>query len=258
MLVGELWRYPVKSLAGEPLVSVAVGRLGVDGDRQRAVVDSESGVSLSAKRYGQLLLCQAWTENSLVMVALPDGSVFDADSPDTAEGLSEFLDRRVEIRRAKAGEPVRHEFTTDTSTDSGEAMVVEAPLTEAFFDGLSVHLLTEATLREFARHQPESTFHRARFRPNILVSSDDEGFVEDDWVGSHINVGEVSFRVVKHKTRCVMTTRPQGNLNLDRDVLKTVGRVNQRRAGIEPVEHRPGCFPSAGATSPAVPRSPAG
>ncbi len=240
MLVGELWRYPVKSLGGEPLVSVAVGRLGVDGDRQRAVVDPESGVSLSGKRYGELLLCQAWTENSHVMVALPDGSVFDADSSETAEALSELLGRRVEIQQAKAGEPVRHEFTTDTSTDGGEVMVVEAPLTEAFFDGLSVHLLTEATLREFARHQPESTFHRARFRPNILVSSNDEGFVEDDWVGSHINVGQVSFTVVKHKTRCVMTTRPQGNLEADRDVLKTVGLVNQRRAGIELEADSPG------------------
>ncbi len=233
MIVGELWRYPVKSFQGEPLVSAQVGPLGVDGDRQRAVIDPETGVSLSAKRHGELLSCRAWTENSRVMVGLPDGSVFDADRVETAEGLSDLLDRRVVVRRAEAGVTVRHEFTTDTSVDGSEAMIVEAPLREAFFDGLAVHLLTEATLREFARHQPTSMFHRARFRPNIVVSTDVEGFIEDDWVGGHVNVGEVSFTAAERKTRCVMTTRPQGSLGADRDVFKTVARTNQRRAGIE-------------------------
>ena len=47
MQVLEIWRYPVKSMLGEQLDQVEVGSLGVFGDRQRAVVDAESGVSLS-------------------------------------------------------------------------------------------------------------------------------------------------------------------------------------------------------------------
>ena len=170
MLVGELWRYPVKSLQGEPLVSVDVGSAGVDGDRRLAVVDAESGVALSAKRYGELLLCQAWTDGGRVVVGLPDGSVGDADSPGISQGLSELLDRQVEVRKAGAGESMRNEFTTDTSIDGAEVLVVDSAVPGAFFDGLSVHLLTEATLRELSRQQPGSVFHRARFRPNILVS----------------------------------------------------------------------------------------
>ncbi len=233
MIVGELWRYPVKSLQGEPLVSVEVGQGGVDGDRRRAVVDAESGVALSAKRYGELLSCQAWTDGGRVMVGLPDGSVADADRRETSDGLSKFLDRRVVVRKAGKAESMRNEFTTDTSTDGADVLVVDSAVPGAFFDGLAVHLLTEATLRELARHQPDSVFHRARFRPNILLSGSEEGFVEDAWVGGQIRIGSVTFDVVNHKTRCVMTTRAQGSLAADRAVFKTVVSVNQRRAGIE-------------------------
>ena len=233
MIVGELWRYPVKSLQGEPLVSVEVGQGGVDGDRRRAVVDAESGVALSAKRYGELLSCQAWTDGGRVMVGLPDGSVADADSRETSDGLSKFLDRRVVVGEAGEGESMRNEFTTDTSIDGADVLVVDSAVPGAFFDGLAVHLLTEATMRELARHQPDSVFHRARFRPNILLSGSEEGFVEDAWVGGQIRIGSVIFDVVNHKTRCVMTTRAQGSLEADRAVFKTVVSVNQRRAGIE-------------------------
>lgn len=229
----ELWRYPVKSLRGEPLQEVVVGPLGVEGDRQRAVVDRASGVSLSAKRHGELLLCRAWTVDDDVMVGLPDGSEFPADSHEVAEGLSALLDRKVEVRRAEIGKTVQHEYTTDSTTGEGDPMIVEAPLTEAFFDGLPVHLLSDATLREFGRRQPGSTFERARFRPNLLVHADEEGFVEDAWVGGSVSVGDVSFTAADFKTRCVMTTRPQGELLLDREVFKAVVRENQRRAGIE-------------------------
>ncbi|MEE8489505.1 MAG: MOSC N-terminal beta barrel domain-containing protein [Acidimicrobiia bacterium] len=233
MFLQELWRYPIKSLRGEPLQEAVIGRLGIEGDRQRAVVDPESDVSLSAKRHGELLLCRAWTVDDDVMVGLPDGSEFPADSPQAADGLSALLDREVEVRRAEIGKTVQHEYTTDSTTGEGDPMVVEAPLREAFFDGLPVHLLSDATLREFTRRQPGSKFGRARFRPNLLIHTDEEGFVEDGWVGSSVSVGAVSFSAEDFKTRCVMTTRPQGELLLDREVFKAVVRENQRRAGIE-------------------------
>ena len=240
MRVIELWRYPVKSMLGEQLDQAEVGALGIEGDRQRAVVDPVTGVSLSAKRYGELLMCRAWTVGDEVMVGLPDGSEFVADSPEGAESLSAVLDRRVEIQRAAAGETVRHEYATDSTTGGGDARVVEAPLTEAFFDGLAVHLLSDATLRELARHQPGSVFAPARFRPNLLVHTAEEGFVEDRWVGGDLTIGAVSFTAAGYKMRCVMTTRPQGELAMDRDVFKTVVRANQNRAGIELEPHGSG------------------
>ncbi len=74
MQVLEIWRYPIKSMLGENLAQVEVGPNGIEGDRRRAVVDAESGVSLSAKRYPELLSCRAWTNSDEVMIGLPDGS----------------------------------------------------------------------------------------------------------------------------------------------------------------------------------------
>ncbi len=111
--------------------------------------------------------------------------------------------------------------------------MVDALATEAFHDGLPVHLITEATLRQLTSASPGSLFHQARFRPNVVVSTDLDGFVEDTWVGEQVIVGDVTFEAAMHKTRCVMTTRPQGMLGRDPEILRTTARVNQRRAGIE-------------------------
>ena len=217
LVVTELWRYPVKSMRGEPLIEVGVGPSGLDGDRRWAVVDVESGVSLSAKRYGQLLTCSAWTDpdSGSVLVGFEHGSVFGVDDSRTASLLSELLDRRVRLVEASLDWAVRHEFSTNTSSEEADPLVVDASATEAFHDGLPVHLLTEATLRQLKLASPESVFHQARFRPNLVVSTDLEGFVEDTWVGHQLVVGDVTFEAAMHKTRCVMTTRPQGTLGRD-------------------------------------------
>ena len=47
MKVTEVWRYPVKSMLGEELDQAEVETGGIQGDRQWAVVDAKSGVSLS-------------------------------------------------------------------------------------------------------------------------------------------------------------------------------------------------------------------
>lgn len=160
MRVMELWRYPVKSMLGERLDQAEVGPRGVGGDRRRAVVDVESGVSLSAKRYADLLRCRAWTAQDQVMIGLPDGSEFPADSTDAAEGLSALISRRVVVGTAGTG-------------------FIWEPGLEASFDRAPLHLITTATLSELSRLQPDSGFERARFRLNLLVETDQEGFVED-------------------------------------------------------------------------------
>ena len=231
MRVKELWRYPVKSMLGEELDQAEVGELGVGGDRRLAVLDAASGLSLSAKRYGELLSCRTRTSAGRMFVGFPDGTELPAGSAETAARLSDMLDRRVIIGSRQDVDRVRHDFTVDSATGEGGPRVVEAPL-EAFFDGAPVHLISTSTLNELARLAKGSRFERARFRPNILAQSDEVGFVEHGWVRQELQVGEVRFDVFDHKTRCVMTTRPQGDLRRDPDIFKTVVRNNQRRAGV--------------------------
>ncbi len=231
MRVKELWRYPVKSMLGEELNRAEVGELGIGGDRRLAVLDAASAVSLSAKRYGELLSCSARTSAGRVIVGFPDGTEVPADSPETAARLSDMLDRRVVVGSRHDVDRVRHEFAVDSATGEGGTRVVEAPL-QAFFDGAPVHLISTSTLTELARLATGSRFERARFRPNILVQLDEVGFVEHGWVKQELQIGEVRFDVFDHKTRCVMTTRPQGDLPRDPDVFKAVVQNNQRRAGV--------------------------
>lgn len=239
MKVLENWRYPVKSMLGEQLDEVKVDPNGVEGDRRRAVVDAESGVSLSAKRYSDLLRCRAWTNCDGVMIGLPDGSQLVADSPEASDGLSNLLGRRVTVRTAGPGHTVRHEFPTDLAVGEGEAFIWEPGL-DAYFDRAPLHLITTATLAELTRLRPGSAFARDRFRPNFLVEIDGTGFVEDSWVGKELSIGSVKCHVLDRKPRCVMTTRAQGELSKDTDIVKTIVKGNDGNAGIELVAREPG------------------
>ena len=232
MKITEIWRYPVKSMLGERLDQVGVGPLGLDGDRHWAVADAESGVSLSAKRYPELLSCRAWTAEGQVMIGFPDGDEFATDAKEAPERLSELLSRRVIMRAASDGRKVQHEFPTEIETGQGQPRLADLGF-EAFFDEAPLHLLTTATLRELSRRQPGSEFVRVRFRPNFIVATDESGFVEDGWVGRDLNLGPVRCLVHQRKRRCVMTTHAQGDLSKDNDVIRAIVRDNGANAGID-------------------------
>lgn len=232
MKVTEIWRYPVKSMLGEPLDHANVAPGGIRGDRQWAVVDAESGVSLSAKRHGELLSCSASTTDSSVMIRLPDGEEFPAGSDEVADRLSDLLGRRVTTRSAEATKTIQHEFPTAITEGEGEPFLWE-PGTEAFFDRAPLHLLTTGTLRALQALAPDSIFHRARFRPNLLVETDEDGFIENEWVNRDVMLGSLKCQVIDYKPRCVMVTRRQHGLSRDVDVIRTVLKNNNGNAGVE-------------------------
>lgn len=231
MHISEIWRYPVKSMLGEQLRQANVAADGLEGDRLWAVVDAESGVSLSAKRYADLLRCRAWTSDGEVIIKLPEGEEFAAGSAEAARGLSKLLQREVNTRSADATDRIRHEFPTAISEGEGEPFLYE-PGTEAFVDSAPLHLLTTATLVEFRRLQPASVFHRARFRPNFLVETNQTGFVENSWVSNYVTLGSLQCEVLDHTHRCVMTTRGQEDLPRDIEVIRTILKNNDGNAGV--------------------------
>src|SRR5690242_20437559 len=58
MRVTELWRFPVKSMAGERIEEAAIGTLGIAGDRVVHVEDARGHV-VTARIHPQLLGLQA-------------------------------------------------------------------------------------------------------------------------------------------------------------------------------------------------------
>jgi uncharacterized protein YcbX len=231
MEVTEIWRYPVKSMLGEQLDQANVGPGGMQGDRQWAVVDVESGVSLSAKRYADLLQCRAWTSDGDVIIRLPHGGDYPAGSVEVARGLSDLLGREVTTRSAQDTETIQHEFPTAVTEGEGEPFLWE-PGTKAFVDSAALQLLTTATLIELQRLQPASIFHRVRFRPNFLVETNETGFVEDNWVNKTVTLGSLRCQVTDHTRRCVMVTRAQEDLPRDTEVIRTILKSNHGNAGV--------------------------
>jgi uncharacterized protein YcbX len=61
----------------------------------------------------------------------------------------------------------------------------------------------------------------------------DTGFVESNWIGHELRVGDdVVVEVTDHCPRWVMTTLPQGDLPKDSGILRTAARHNDVHVGV--------------------------
>jgi uncharacterized protein YcbX len=101
-----------------------------------------------------------------------------------------------------------------------------------FFNYGAVHLVTTGTTRRLTELAPATRFDPLRFRPNIVVDTPESGFVETEWVGRTLTIGEVRLAVSMTVPRCVMTTLAQEDLPADRDVLRTITAHNAIDSGI--------------------------
>ncbi len=230
--VGELWRYPVKSLQGERLKRVAIGPLGVKGDRALGVRDLATGAVLSAKKEEALVAAAARTINGAVTVEVPSKGAFEATDPALAGALCELLGRPVEVVEPVPG---------DRAMLASKSSQWESP-PGAFVDSAPVHLVTSATLAYWRRRHP-GTWDVRRFRPNVLVISDGDGDpsrVEERWLGARVSLGEVVLQVLRRCERCRMTTYAQpplpeedrAALEADKGILRTLAAGSDECLGV--------------------------
>jgi len=102
--VKQIWRYAVKSMAGEQLESCPVGTLGIPADRGWAIRDETKGETTSGKLIPLLMQCEARFLESPsdgeiphVVIRLPDGVELASDATDVNARLSEMLGRSVSL-----------------------------------------------------------------------------------------------------------------------------------------------------------------
>lgn len=217
--VAEIWRYPVQSMGGERLDAADLAAHGIDGDRTFGLVDPELGQVVSSaqgkrKWRGIVTLAARFADgpsgSAAVEILLPDGSRLTNRQPDIDRRLTDLLGAPVHLAD-RAAEGVRSDYGYE-------------PL----------HLLTSASLRQFAACHPHGRFEPARFRPNLVFDLGDEsGFVEQGWIGRSFRIGDgIEIRISEHCVRCVMTTLPQGDLPHDPEILQTVNKRNGTHAGV--------------------------
>jgi uncharacterized protein YcbX len=222
--VSELWRYPLKSAQGEPVSESALTSLGLEWDRQLALVDLATGRALTGRREPKLLLLSATVFGGRVRIATPEGRAVTTD-----DELSTWLGRPVRLARPPLDHQPQYDCPLDDEDESGPWGVWSGP-TGVWHDSTRtrVSIMSTASLRAWPVR---------RFRPNVLV----DGAGEDDLVGRRIRIGSVVLDVTTRIDRCVMVTRPQpGGIERDLTVLKTVNRETDGFLGVGAIVAAPG------------------
>ena len=226
--VKALWRYPVKSMAGNKIDEALITEGGILGDRAYAVIDRASGRVGSAKTpkkwAGLLALAAEFVEPPApgaplppVRIAWPDGTAVASDDGGADARLSETLGRPVTLTTERPEAPSLERLdplaAEETIVDIGELMMAGR-----FSDYAALHLMTTATMARLAALRPDSVFNARRFRPNVTIATPegDSGFVENDWVGRELAIGdEVRLRISDPTPRCSVPTLAQRDLAKD-------------------------------------------
>jgi hypothetical protein len=219
--IAALWRYPVKSMRGEALQSLAVDHRGAIGDRHFALKDSDGrlGSGKTTKRFREikgLLNFSAAFESEVVVVRFPDGQTMRADDPSLGPTLTAICGMAIKIE----------------SEDQDRVM---------HRDSAPLHLLSEASISWLRTRLPDVAIDVRRFRPNIVIATDADGLVEQEWLGRQIAIGDALIVGAARPTvRCVMTTLPQAELDTAPAVLRTLTELNAASLGIYAEVVRPG------------------
>jgi uncharacterized protein len=261
--VKEIWRYPVKSMAGERMQRATVGALGICGDRGWAIRDEKAGEIRNARKLPALLHCTAVyirepsaSDVPPAQITMPDGTTFRSDSAEASEKLSEMLGRSVSIwpiqpasehdflRRAAPDNPdmtaelrevfgrLESEPLPDLSTLPPQILQFTSPF-GTFFDAFPFQVLTTASLSALSRLNPTADFDTRRFRPNVLIATAGviEGLVEADWSGRTLRIGATRIRIEMPTVRCVIPTLDQPGVKKDPSVLRTIVRDAAQNLG---------------------------
>jgi uncharacterized protein YcbX len=205
-----LWRYPVKSMAGEPLSHARIGWHGVLGDRRWAFLRADvpqSGFPWLTIReqpdlvhYRPLIRDPARPDRSDTWVRTPGGAELDITNPALAAELA---------HGARA-----------IKQDRG------------VFDALPLSLLTTQSVTAIADVVGRELDIR-RFRPNILLDAPgSDKFPEDAWIGTTLAIGTTRVRVDARDQRCVVGNVDPDTSDHDPSILRAIAREHQAFLGV--------------------------
>jgi hypothetical protein len=197
--LSEIWRYPVKSMAGERLAAAELRKGGIEGDRVVQVWDERNRL-LTARTHPRLLGHRATSGE---------------DGEPLVDGLpwaDPEVTRLVEAAAGRGSRLRRYEG-------------------EERFDILPLLVATDGSLSAFGRDA-------RRLRPNLVISGV-EGLAEREWEGRALRVGRAVVGLADLRGRCVMTTFDPDTQAQDVGVLRDIarrfdGRLCLNAAVVEP------------------------
>jgi uncharacterized protein len=184
MYVSEIWRYPVKSMAGERLERACLSPSGIEGDRVVQVPDRRGRVVTARTHPG----------------FLGHRAMLDAEGEPLIDGQP-WTDAGVLAEAREIAGP-------------GAQLVRDAGLER--FDVLPLLVATDGAIAAFGRDG-------RRLRPNLVIAGV-PGLEERVWPGGYLRIGEVIISVQDLRGRCVMTTYDPDTLAHDPNVLRDIVR----------------------------------
>ena len=222
--ISAIFRYPVKSMAGELLDVARLSWHGIEGDRRfafRRLTDKSGLPWLTASKLPQLLLYKPFGLDSNTAellpthVRTPDGKEYELRSDELREELSSRYGSDVELMNLKQG----------------------------IFDESPISVISLGTVHSVARESGRGVdlCDLRRFRPNVVIETNRaEPFAEDRWVGRTLmfgegNIGAAPMAVIgvtMRDERCVMVNFDPDTAERDSEVMKTVVRMNGNYAGV--------------------------
>jgi len=215
--ISAIFRYPVKSMAGESLDVAKLGLYGIEGDRRlafRRLTDKSGFPWLTASKLPQLLLYKPFGLDSNTAellpthVCTPDGIEYELRSDELREELSRRYGSDVELMNLRHG----------------------------IFDEACISVISLGTVHCVERESGRDVDLR-RFRPNIAIETNSaEPFEENRWVGRTLMFGEgnsgPALGITMRDERCVMVNFDPDTAERDSAVMKTVVRLNENYAGV--------------------------
>ncbi|MGE2688286.1 MOSC domain-containing protein [Mycolicibacterium pulveris] len=270
--VCELWRYPVKSLGGGRVEQVEISARGLHGDRLWAVRDVARDVTASARRIPALLTATARYVDPVpadagpgnvpeVEISFPDGTVLSSSDAAVHAKLSDLAGREVRLTALPpADDTSLHRLSrAERANTSINSVRSDLGITEteklpdfsvlrmsdlatqarystppgAFVDLAPVHVLSKTSVATIGA-ELDADLDVRRFRPNVLLTLDDpsDDLPESQWLGAKLTLGGVVLDVTNPTIRCVVPSRAQPGLDVDRRITRAVAERAQRCLGV--------------------------
>jgi uncharacterized protein YcbX len=216
--VAGVWRYPVKSMAAEPLDAAEVSWHGVAGDRRWAFV--RGGMERSGFPWLTIreLPAMGFYRPRFAQPERPDGSATLVRTPGGTE--MDVVDPALAAELGHGARVIKQD--------------------RGIFDTLPLSLITMQTLAGLGTLVGAPLDVR-RFRPNLLIDAPEGGpFSEDAWVGSVLRIGGARVRVDERDQRCVMVNVDPATGARDPAVLRAIARERQACLGVYGSTVQPG------------------
>ncbi|APH04796.1 MOSC domain-containing protein [Bacillus weihaiensis] len=220
MVVGylkEITRYPVKSMNGQKVHETKIMNYGLYGDRSHAYLDlTREDKFLTITQFPKMAQYRAAFRSAdcesrfpVVEITTPEGQQYEWNDPSLLKELEQRCERNIQ--------PIHFE----------PAHVPFGAIEEEH-----ILIVNEKSVQALENLWGEKIDY-VRFRPNLLVSLNDEPYFEETMFGKRVKIGqEVELEILRHCERCMIVNVDPDTGEISHSLLKTVVKERRNHFGV--------------------------